>query len=128
MALAEGVDLRESPSEILDKVIAGTMERPAALQAIYDQTGLTREGLADAAKVPVNLIRYSVTQASGGRLASNEIEDDQLAKYIVAIAKEVGLSKRRDQFAEQFSTVARQVALQDLRMNAETQQTGSGKI
>lgn len=127
MALAEGVDLRESPDAILAKVVAGTMERPAALQLLYDQTGLTREGLADAANVPVSLIRYSVTQVSAGRLASDEIDDNTLAKHVLAIAREIGIAKKdRAQFAEQFSTVARAVALQDLVANTE-QTNANGK-
>ena len=73
MALAQGIDLKQSPDEILNAVIAGSMDRLSALRMLYDQTGLSRGALADAAHVPGSLIQYSVTEASGGRIASKEI-------------------------------------------------------
>lgn len=111
MALAQGIDLRKSPEQVFDEARAGTLGRPEALRTLYDMTGLTRAALAEAAGVPASLIQYSVAEASGGRIASKELDGAALARHVRAIAGEVGLGSRAGEFAEQFSTVARQVAL-----------------
>lgn len=110
-ALCQGIDLSTSPEVILDKVKEGVTPRHEALRQLYDMTGLPRQKMAEAAGVPAALVLYSVTETSGGRIVSNTMPPKELAGHVAALAKIVGLEEQAEEFARQFSSVSRQVAL-----------------
>ncbi len=87
IALAMGVNLQRTPDVILDGVISGATPRLEGLREIYDYTALSREALAQKAKVG-GIIQYSVTEASAGRIAADK-------SALKRIARACGISEGR---------------------------------
>lgn len=103
--LARGMAPQLAADAIIADVRAGKIDRSRGLGMIYDQSGLTRDGLADRAKVPTRTIQYSVTQVSGGRIMAGK---DALER----IARLCGVSEPNiEEFVELYS--GRKVERQD---------------
>lgn len=109
IALARGTDLQRTPDTVLKEVDAGTIGRVEGLRAIYAYSQLSRAALADKTGVDEHAIRYSVAEASGGRIMADK-------EAIARIGKACGIG---DEHIRHFvklydgNRVSRQSALPD---------------
>jgi hypothetical protein len=95
IAMATGTYTPETPSEILDEIIAGKVERHIGLQKLFDWTGLTRAELSakmGATKSSGNT--YTTAQRAGRIFNQNHLR---------IVAEELGLRHRFDELVSVFT-------------------------
>jgi len=95
IAMATGTYTPETPSEILDEIIAGKVERHIGLQKLFDWTGLTRAELSakmGATKSSGNT--YTTAQRAGRIFNQNHLR---------IVAEELGLRHRFDELVSIFT-------------------------
>ena len=95
LCFALGVDQSKTPDQIFDEVVAGTLPRHLALRKLFELTGKNRNQIAHALGLPVSSVRIMGRESVDGRTSS--------ARRAIAVAREVGLLHRCDQFVGVFA-------------------------
>lgn len=92
---ATGYYTTQSPSEILNDIVSGKLERHMGIQKLFDWTGLTRGDLARKIGIPEASVRSYSTAQSGGRILNH--------RRLSALAEELGLRHRLDDLVSVFT-------------------------
>jgi len=95
ITMATGTASSESPSQILDAIILGRIERHIGVQRLFDWTGLTRRELSTKIGASKGSANVYATDARGGRIYN--------PKHLRALAAELGLHHRIDEMITVFT-------------------------
>jgi hypothetical protein len=95
ICFAIGVDQSQTPDQIFDQVVKGEIPRYIALRSLFALTGKTRPQISKSLALSKWSARIMGTESSDGRISS--------ARRAIAVAREVGLLHRSDQFVEVFT-------------------------
>jgi hypothetical protein len=96
ICFATGVDQSQTPDEIFDQVVAGTIPRYLALRRLFDLTGKTRDQISNVPVLVRSSARIMGTEVSEGKIPSSD--------RAIAVAREVGLLHRCAEFVEVFTS------------------------
>jgi hypothetical protein len=95
ICFATGVDQSQTPDQIFDQVLKGEIPRYIALRRLFDLTGKTRDQISEILGFSKSSARIMGTEFSDGRIYPS--------RRAIAVAREVGLLHRSDQFVEVFT-------------------------
>lgn len=95
ICFATGVDQSQTADQIFDQVLKGEVPRYIALRKLFSLTGKTRDQISETLRFSKSSARIMGTEFSDGRISPS--------RRAIAVAREVGLSHRSDQFVEVFT-------------------------
>jgi hypothetical protein len=95
ICFATGVDQSQTADQIFDQVLKGEIPRYIALRRLFDLTGKTRDQISKTLSFSKTSARIMGTESSDGRISPS--------RRAIAVAREVGLLHRSDQFVEVFT-------------------------
>ena len=95
ITMATGTHTPENPSQILDDIIAGKLERHIGVQRLFDWTGFTRSQLSEKMGASTSSGATYTTAQRGGRIFNQ--------KHLRVLAEELGLRHRFDELVSVFT-------------------------
>ena len=95
ICFATGVDQSQTPDQIFEQVVSGALPRHLALRMLFDLTGKSRKQLSQSLGYSKSSAQSLATAWLDGKISSR--------RRAIAVAREVGLLHRCDQFFEVFS-------------------------
>lgn len=95
ICFATGVDQSQTPDAIFDQVVDGKLPRHLALRTLFALTGKTRDQISETLGFAKSSARIMGTEFSDGRISPG--------RRAIAVAREVGLLHRSDQFVAVFT-------------------------
>ena len=94
ICFATGVDQSQTPDQIFDQVVSGELHRHLALRALFDLTGKSRKQVSQSMGHSKSSAQSLSTEWLDGKISSR--------RRAIAVAREVGLLHRCDEFFEVF--------------------------